>query len=89
MKKISLPILALLLLCAPALAQKRACDYGATICEAGAKADAIFVGEVRRIVPATTEVGQTADDYDQTAYVTVHKVLKGTKRRSRALIVVR
>jgi hypothetical protein len=81
MKKTPLPILALLLLCAPAIAQSRACDYGAPICEASAEADAIFVGEVRRIVPATTRMWQTQDDYDQTAYVTVHKVLKGTKRR--------
>jgi hypothetical protein len=64
----------------------RACEYGMTVCESYAAADAVFVGTVTRIVPATFRMGQTDSDYDQTAYVSVEKVYKGARR---ARIVLR
>lgn len=56
------------------------CDYALSPCESHAAADAVFVGIVTRIVPATFQMGQTDDDYDQTAYVDVEKVYKGRRR---------
>ena len=80
MKKILLTICLLFLSLASADAQLRRCDYGLAPCEAYANADAVFIGEVTKIIRATTRIWQTEDDYDQTAYVTVHKVYKGSKR---------
>ncbi len=82
MKKICFFTLSLFFLCAPGAAQRRACDYGSTICEAYAEAGAIFIGEVSKVVPATTNIWQTEDDYDQTAYVKVRKVFKGAQGSS-------
>lgn len=65
---------------------RRACEYGMSICESYAAADAVFVGTVTRIVPATFRIDQTDSDYDQTAYVAVEKVYKGARR---ARIVLR
>lgn len=57
------------------------CYYGVSPCEAFARADAVFVGAVKRIVPETFRDGQTYLDYDQTAYVSVEKVYKGYRGR--------
>ena len=70
-----------LLLPAYATAQARRCEYGVAPCEAYANADAVFVGEVKRIIPVTTKIWQTDDDYDQTAYVTVQQIYKGSKKQ--------
>lgn len=63
----------------------RSCAYAMSICEAYAAADAVFVGTVTRIVPATFRADQTWADYDQTAYVAVEKVYKG-RRRARLVL---
>lgn len=60
---------------------RRVCDYGPAPCEAYATADAVFIGTVTKIVPATFRMGQTDDDYDQTAYVSVEKIYKGYRGR--------
>lgn len=79
---------AFVLLLAPAAAAQptRACGYAMSACESYAAADAVFVGTVTRIVPATFRIDQTDSDYDQTAYVAVEKVYKGGRR---ARIVLR
>lgn len=83
MKTFCLSILFASLLSVPISAQQRlACDYGVTTCEAYANADAIFIGEIIKIAPATRNMWQTDDDFDQTAYVTIHKIFKGRPRSS-------
>jgi hypothetical protein len=58
------------------------CPYGPAPCEAYEQADAVFVGTVTRIVPATIRREWTDADYDQTANVAIKKVYKGYESRS-------
>lgn len=82
MRKSFLPAALITLLSAHAAAAQptRTCEYGRSACESYAAADAVFVGTVTRIVPATFRIDQTDSDYDQTAYVAVEKVFKGGRR---------
>jgi len=71
------------LACVAAAGQARpACPYGPAPCEAYEQADAVFVGTVTKVVPATTRMEWTDADYDQTAYVAIKKVYKGYESRS-------
>lgn len=62
------------------------CDYVPSQCESYARADAVFVGEVKRIVPEYRMRWQTDADYDQTAYVNVEKTYKGLKGVRRVVL---
>lgn len=68
--------------CAPAVTVATECDYGLSVCEAYAKADLVFIGKVTNLGPQFMRPEQSVDDIDQTAYVTIEKIYKGTKRRS-------
>lgn len=71
----------LLIICA-GVVRSNDCDLGGvTPCEAYANADAVFIGRVTNITPATTSMWQRDEDYDQTAYVTAEKIYKGYKGR--------
>lgn len=59
----------------------RDCDYGLSPCEAYASADAVFIGKVTNIDPATFTQRQWEQGYDQTVYIDIEKVYKGYKRR--------
>jgi hypothetical protein len=87
MKKLFLSTLTIFLLSASGFSQRHTCnysasDYGASVCEAYANADAVFIGEVIKIVQQTINIQQTDDDYDQTAHITIHKLYKGAPRAS-------
>jgi hypothetical protein len=57
------------------------CDYGPSPCEAYAMADGVFIGKVVKIVPEFIHPSQIDENSDQTAYVAVGKVYKGSKGR--------
>ena len=58
------------------------CGYNVTPCDAYANADAVFIGKVTKIVPATIEIWQRDKDYDQTANISIEMIYKGIEGNS-------
>lgn len=78
MKKPLLITFFLLLSFTYTLSQKLECGFIETPCSAFAKANAVFVGKVNKVIQPSLEIWMRDKDFDQKATVTVEKLYKGS-----------